>query len=79
MPHGKCEVCGNQYDKAFHISADGVTHTFDSFECAIERLAPRCSHCGLRVIGHGVENGDKVFCCAHCASAEGASEIRDRA
>ncbi len=78
MPHGKCEVCGNQYDKAFHISTDGVTHTFDSFECAIEKLAPRCKHCGLRVIGHGVEKGGSVFCCAHCASAEGASEIRDR-
>jgi hypothetical protein len=81
MPHGKCEVCGNHYDKAFHVSADGVTHTFDSFECAIEKLAPRCGHCGLRIIGHGVEKGATMYCCAHCAQAKGASEseIRDRA
>jgi hypothetical protein len=37
-----CEVCGNDYDKAFSITqADGTTATFDSFECAIHRDAPR--------------------------------------
>ena len=55
MAHGQCETCGNQYDKAFHVSLDGQTHVFDSFECAIEALAPRCTHCNCRVIGHGVE------------------------
>ena len=24
---------------------------FDSFECAIHALAPRCSHCACRIIG----------------------------
>jgi hypothetical protein len=78
MPHGKCDVCGNQYDKAFHISAAGVTYTFDSFECAIEKLAPRCGHCNLRVIGHGVEKDSRIYCCGHCAEAEGVTEIVDR-
>lgn len=32
----RCEVCGNDYDKAFTvITHDGQTHIFDSFECAI--------------------------------------------
>ena len=44
----RCEVCGNDYDKAFEVNASGQTHTFDSFECAIHRLAPRCEHCGCR-------------------------------
>jgi hypothetical protein len=26
-----CEVCGNDYDKAFEVRAEGSTHTFDSF------------------------------------------------
>ncbi len=37
---GTCEVCGNQYDKAFEVSAAGQKHTFDSFEFPIYALAP---------------------------------------
>jgi hypothetical protein len=25
-----CEVCGNDYDKAFQVIRDGEAHTFDS-------------------------------------------------
>jgi hypothetical protein len=46
----------------------------DSFECAIQKIAPVCEHCRCRVIGHGVEHGDRIFCCAHCASMAGARE-----
>jgi hypothetical protein len=74
-----CEVCGNDYDKTFQVVAAGKTHTFDSFECAIQALAPLCAHCKCRVIGHGVEKGDRIFCCAHCASREGATGLHDRA
>ena len=79
MPHGKCDVCGNVYDKAFHISAAGVTYTFDSFECAIHKLAPRCAHCSIAVVGHGVEKAGRIYCCVHCAESEGVTELRDRA
>jgi hypothetical protein len=74
-----CEVCGNDYDKAFEVTRGGESHTFDSFECAIEALAPRCAHCECRIIGHGVEVGDSMYCCAHCASQEGAEGVADRA
>lgn len=77
--HGRCETCGNDYDKSFQVTMNGQSHTFDSFECAIEKLAPRCAHCGQRIVGHGVENGRQMYCCAHCASEEGVSELRDRA
>ena len=50
-----CEVCGNDYDKAFEVTRDGESHTFDAFECAIHALAPECAHCGCKIIGHGVE------------------------
>src|SRR5204863_1900820 len=70
-----CEVCGNDYNKAFEIVRDGEAHVFDSFECAIHSLAPTCEHCGCRVIGHGVEAGDSIFCCAHCATASGAEGV----
>jgi len=76
---GKCEMCGNEYDKCFEIIIAGTRHVFDSFECAIQALSPTCAHCSCRVIGHGVEVSGRMFCCAHCAKAAGAStSIRDR-
>jgi hypothetical protein len=74
-----CEVCGNDYDKSFQILLQGESHTFDSFECAIHALAPKCSHCGCRVVGHGVEADGSIFCCAHCAQEMGETALRDRA
>lgn len=74
----RCEVCGNDYDKAMTITIDGASHVFDSFECAVHRLAPECQHCGCRVIGHGVEASGQIFCCAHCASVVGVGGMRDR-
>lgn len=75
----KCETCGNDYDKAFKLIKDGKEHTFDSFECAIHALAPSCAKCGTRIVGHGLEKSGKFFCCAHCAGAQGVTELRDRA
>ena len=76
----KCEVCGNDYDLAFELHAQGAVHVFDSFECAIQRMAPVCEHCGCKIIGHGVQATGQFFCCAHCAQAAGVSaELRDRA
>ena len=73
-----CEVCGNEYDKSFEVVMAGRSHTFDSFECAIHALAPKCDHCGCRVIGHGIEAMGRYFCCAHCAAEAGVSGIADR-
>lgn len=75
----QCEICGNDYDKAFKVTtADGAHHIFDSFECAIQAMAPICDHCGCRIIGHGMEARGSFFCCANCALAEGRTEMQDR-
>jgi hypothetical protein len=74
-----CDVCGNDYDKAFQITQTGKTMTFDSFECAIQAMAPRCAHCESVVIGHGVEAEGTVYCCAHCAKQSGVKGVNDRA
>jgi hypothetical protein len=75
-----CDVCGNEYDGAFTVrTASGEELTFDSFECAIHRCAPRCAHCGCTVIGHGVQAGGDVYCCASCAAYAGATGVADRA
>ena len=64
----QCETCGNEYDKAFKVVLADVSYTFDSFECAIQALAPTCSHCGCRILGHGVE-ADGLCIVAHTARA----------
>jgi hypothetical protein len=75
----RCEVCGNDYDKAFEVHAAGARHVFDSFECAIHAMAPRCDNCGVTVIGHGLEADGAFFCCATCAAQQGVTGLRDRA
>ena len=76
---GVCAVCGNDYDRTFTITAPGHgPETFDSFACAIHLLAPTCGHCGQRVIGHGVEVDQVVYCCAHCARSVGQPGPVDR-
>jgi hypothetical protein len=62
-----CDMCGNDYDRSFTITRDDRSRTYDSLECAITDWAPACGHCGCRVLGHGVELDDIVFCCNHCA------------
>lgn len=78
---GTCDTCGNDYDKTFTVSRAGRSGTFDSFECAVHVMAPTCAHCECRILGHGVETGGAVFCCAHCAreGGKGHREVVDRA
>lgn len=78
-----CSVCGNEYARTMtiivHDGTQRVEAVFDSFECAIHAMAPRCAHCGCRVIGHGVQAGGTTFCCAHCARQLGVADVADRA
>ena len=74
----RCEVCGNDYDLAFEVVTAGQKHVFDCFECAIHALAPICDHCGCRIIGHGMQAGGRMFCCAHCGNEAGVTELADR-
>lgn len=73
----KCECCGNAYNQVFHIIMNNEVHTFDSFECAIHKLAPICESCNMKIIGHGVEDGKRIFCCASCARMKGITQLND--
>jgi hypothetical protein len=75
----ECECCGNTYGKAFEVRIGNTTHVFDSFQCAINMLAPRCAHCGVPIIGQGMEGNGQMFCCAHCARKAGIPDLQDRA
>lgn len=74
----RCDVCGNEYAHTFTLrTSDGDEFVFDSFECAIHRCAPTCAHCGCRVIGHGIQAGERVYCCANCAQESGVGSVSD--
>ena len=81
-----CETCGNDYDKSFQVTMNErrIPSTVSNapftrwFECAIHALAPTCAHCGIRIVGHGLEQGGTFFCCDHCAEKEGVHGLRDR-
>lgn len=74
----KCDVCGNDYHLSFEVVTVGGRHTFDSFECAIHRLAPVCAHCGVKVVGHGIESEKNFYCCAHCTRQAGVKGAVDQ-
>jgi hypothetical protein len=65
----QCEVCGNDYAHAFTVVRNDEHFVFDCFECAIHALAPSCAHCGCKIVGHGVDRDDEIFCCDHCLRA----------
>ena len=74
-----CSVCGNDYDSAFTVrTADGSEHVFDSIECAAHVIAPVCAQCGCQILGHGVQAGGDVYCCASCAGKVGVDGLVDR-
>ena len=74
----KCETCGNDYDKTFTVVMGDRRGVFDSFECAAHAMAPVCAHCGCRILGHGVEDESRIFCCANCARTAGHEQLVDR-
>lgn len=74
-----CDVCGNEYDKPITVTQGGRSGVFDSFECVAHAMAPSCDHCGCRILGHGVETQNAVYCCANCARTAGVTELSDRA
>jgi len=73
-----CATCGNDYDKTFEVVKGGRSFIFDSFECAIQTLAPTCANCHCRIIGHGLEKDSVFFCCDHCAEQQGVKGLKDR-
>lgn len=80
----RCDTCGNDYDYSFVVVRGTEHYTFDTFECAIHKLAPVCGHCGVRIVGHGIESRSPaglhaaMYCCAHCARSAGESGAVDR-
>ena len=73
-----CETCGNETDDPIEVSAHGKRHSFDSFQCAIDKMAPRCEKCGCAILGPVVTEDDSVFCSRGCAEQVVPAEAAHR-
>jgi len=62
----RCEVCGNEFTKPVTVEWNGEQKTVDSFECAVQALAPRCEHCGQPVMNQSIQDDAPFYCCSVC-------------
>lgn len=75
IPQTRCENCGNHSNRIFTIMMNGKSHIFDSFECAIHKIGPKCNHCNTIILGHGVDRDGSFYCCNHCANSKFEEDI----
>lgn len=75
MVQERCMNCGFNIEKDYILFINGTEFTFDSFECAINFVAPRCSNCSTIVIGKGVRNGEDIYCSDSCLTSEKHPQI----
>ena len=73
-----CEVCGNNQGQCFEVRLGGERHVFDSFECAMHELTPRCAFCGCQILGHGVQFENAIYCSDQCANDNGVRDFETR-
>lgn len=65
----RCATCNREIDGSWQLSFYGGTLVFDSFECALQRLAGLCRSCGCPVLGHGFPTEVGLYCSAACCEA----------
>lgn len=76
--NASCEVCGKGDEGCFEVLLGGERHIFDSFECAMRGMMPKCSFCGCQVVGHGVHDADNFYCSYLCANLQTVREYETR-
>lgn len=65
----RCEVCGNDRNQCFEVWLGSERHIFDSFECAMHALSPKCAYCNCQLSGQGLQVGNVLYCSSWCANA----------
>ena len=62
----RCINCGENIEKDYILFINGAEFVFDSFECAVNFVAPRCAHCNSVILGPGVKQLDDTYCGTSC-------------
>jgi hypothetical protein len=71
----RCMNCGTNIEKDYILFINGSEFTFDSFECAVTFVAPRCSNCQTIIMGKGIHGRGQVFCSPACSHSENFSQV----
>lgn len=71
----RCVNCGFNIEKDYILFINGTEFTFDSFECAVNFVAPRCANCNSIVMGRGIHNEGDMYCSSTCKEAEKHSAV----
>lgn len=74
----RCEVCGREQEPYFEVHLGGERHVFDSFECAVHGMMPRCGNCGGMILGPGIAVENKLYCGYSCASLSSIHDYEAR-
>lgn len=66
----RCINCGFNIEKDYILYVNGTEFTFDSFECAVNFVAPRCASCNTVIMGKGVQTHGSVYCSSTCSMSD---------
>lgn len=67
VQEARCVNCGFNIEKDYILFINGTEFTFDSFECAVNFVAPRCANCNSIIMGRGIQQSGDMFCCSTCS------------
>lgn len=70
VQEARCVNCGLNIEKDYILFINGTEFTFDSFECAVNFVAPRCANCNTIIMGRGVHTGGEIYCSPTCSHLE---------
>lgn len=75
VQEARCINCGLNIEKDYILFINGKEFIFDSFECAINFVAPRCAHCNSVIVSREIRHSDEIFCSASCSEEANHSSI----
>lgn len=75
MDENKCLNCGENIEKDYVVFVNGQEYIFDTFECAVNFLAPCCFNCKSIIMGHEVKRNGEIYCSETCAHSENYSMV----
>ena len=75
VEEARCVNCGLNIEKDYILFINGTEFTFDSFECAVNFVAPRCARCNAIIMGRGTHHTDEIFCSPLCSEEKNYSPI----
>lgn len=66
VQEARCEKCGLNIEKDYILFINGKEFTFDSYDCAVNFVAPRCAHCNSIIAHREIKHREEAYCSQYC-------------